>query len=104
MHHRPPYRAITRWANEEAAERNRQRVMAHPQVISRRKEIVEHIFGTLRNWGYDKFLLRGLRKVRAEFSLSALTYNLRRVFNLLSCEDLIKALQNQSIAPSGAAV
>ena len=99
-----PYRAITRWANEEAAERNRQRVMAHPQVISRRKEIVEHIFGTLRNWGYDKFLLRGLRKVRAEFSLSALTYNLRRVFNLLSCEDLIKALQNQSIAPSGAAV
>jgi transposase len=97
-----PYRTITRWANEEAAERTLQRVLANPQVISRRKEMVEHVFGTMRNWGHDKFLLRGLRKVRAEFSLSALTYNLRRVLNLLSCEDLIQALQNPSASSSAA--
>ena len=34
------------------------------------------VFGTLRVWGHDSFLMRGLAKVRAEFSLSALIYNL----------------------------
>jgi hypothetical protein len=60
--------------------------------VARRKTIVEPVFGTMRRWGFDYFLLRGLEKVRAEFSLAALTYNLRRVLNLISLEKLLAAL------------
>ena len=36
--------------------------------------------------------MRGLEKVRAEFSLTALAYNLRRAFNILGMEKLMAAL------------
>jgi len=52
------------------------------------------VFGTLRQWGHDHFLMRGLAKVRAEFSLSALIYNLRRVLNLRSVEQLLAVLRS----------
>ena len=39
------------------------------------------------------FLMRGLEKVRAEFSLTALAYNLRRVLNIVAFPDLIAALR-----------
>jgi transposase len=38
------------------------------------------------------FLMRGLEKVRGEFSLTALAYNLRRVLNIVEFPDLIAAL------------
>jgi hypothetical protein len=38
------------------------------------------------------FLMRGLEKVRAEFSLTALAYNLRRALNILGVEKLIPAV------------
>jgi transposase len=65
------------------------RVAEHRQLVAQRKTIVEHVFGTLRNWGHDIFLTRGLQSVRGEFSLSALSYNLRRVLQLVSVERLI---------------
>jgi len=37
--------------------------------------------------------MRGLEKVRAEFSLTALAYNLRCVLNIMAFPDLIAALQ-----------
>jgi hypothetical protein len=37
--------------------------------------------------------MRGLERVRAEFSLTALAYNLRRVLNIMEFPDLIAALQ-----------
>jgi hypothetical protein len=36
--------------------------------------------------------LRGLQKVRAEFSLTALAYNLRRALNILGVEKLMAAV------------
>lgn len=88
------YRVIARRTNEAVVERAAARVAAHPEIVAARKTIVEHVFGTLRNWGHDEFLLKGLAKVRAEFSLSALVYNLRRVLNLQRIEDLLAALPN----------
>jgi hypothetical protein len=73
-------------------ERQAQRVKAHPEIVAERKTIVEHVFGTLRNWGHDNFLTRGLKAVRAEFSLSALSYNLRRALQLVGVESLLAAL------------
>jgi hypothetical protein len=49
-------------------------------VYSRRKVIVEPVFGQLKNRGFRQFLLRGLKKVRGEFSLMALSHNLLKLF------------------------
>jgi hypothetical protein len=38
------------------------------------------------------FLMRGLEKVRTEFSLTVLAYNLRRVVNLVEMPRLLAAL------------
>ena len=71
----------------------RERLRAHPEMMARRGGLVEHPFGTLKFWmGYGAFLTRGLESVRAEFTLSCLAYNLRRVLNLVSVRDLLKAL------------
>jgi len=86
------YRKIARRTNEAVVERAASRAEAHPEKIAQRKEIVEHVFGNLRLWGHDTFLMRGLGKVRAEFTLSALVYNLRRVLNLVSLTELLRAL------------
>jgi hypothetical protein len=42
------------------------------------------------NQGY--FLMRGLEKVRAEFSLTALAYNLTRAVNLVGIPKMLAAL------------
>lgn len=42
--------------------------------------------------GAWRFLTRGLERVRGEFSLSALAYNLRRVLNLKPMSELLSAL------------
>ena len=86
------YRKLSRLANEAVVEQQAQRVRAHPELVCRRQEIVEHVFGTLRNWGHDRFLMKGLEQVRAEFSLSCLTYNLRRVLNLVQMPALLAAV------------
>ena len=63
----------------------------HPRP---RRKIVEHPFGTIKQWmNQGAFLMRGLEKVRAEFSLTALAYNLRRVLNIVAFPDLIAALK-----------
>lgn len=89
------YRKISRLENEAVVERQAARVAAQPEVVAKRKTVVEHVFGTLRLCGHDEFLCRGLELVRAEFSLSALSYNLRRALNVLGVEKLLAGLANQ---------
>ena len=43
-------------------------------------------------FGYTHFLLKGLEKVRCEWSLTTLAYNLKRVLNLVSFEKLMQAV------------
>lgn len=65
------------------------RLASRPEVMRLRRETVEHPFGTIKqtmNQGF--FLLKGLEKVRAEFSLTALAYNLIRVINLVGVRRL----------------
>jgi hypothetical protein len=64
-----------------------------PDILARRREIVEHPFGTIKQWmNQGAFLMRGLDKVRAEFSLTALVYNLRRALNILGVARLMAAV------------
>jgi transposase len=90
------YRRIYRSADEVAVERLAQRVRRYPELIAKRKTIVEHVFGTLRQWGQDQFLMRGLAAVRAEFSLSCLAYNLRRALGLISVQTLRHTIQTNA--------
>ncbi len=77
-------RSVTRIENEDALDRMAVRVAAHPTIMHRRREIVEHPFGSIKQWmRQSAFLTRGLDNVRAEFSLTALAYNLRRAINIL---------------------
>jgi transposase len=85
------YRRIYRSTDEAAVERLAQRVGRCPDLIAERKTIVEHVFGTLRHWGQDEFITRGLAAVRAEFSLSCLAYNFRRMLQLVTLQKVQEA-------------
>ena len=86
-------RTITRLAFEEVQEAMAERVRRNPQIMRRRKAIIEHVFGTIkRSLGYDYFLCRGFRKVATEVHLTVLAYNLKRVCNLVGVPVLIKAV------------
>jgi hypothetical protein len=50
-------------------------------TYARRKGMVEPIFGQIKHGrGFRQFLLRGLEKMRGEWSLICLTHNLRKLF------------------------
>ena len=91
-------RRITRWADEHILEAMEQRVKARPDMLRQRKELVEHVFGTMkRHLQHGYFLLKTLPKVRAEFSLTVLTYNLKRVIAILGVPKLLAALLDPAI-------
>ena len=52
-------------------------------IYSRRKVIVEPVFGQIKNRGFRQFLLRGLAKVRGEWSLITLSHNLLKLHGAL---------------------
>uniref|UniRef100_UPI003EBF9AC1 transposase n=1 Tax=Falsirhodobacter sp. 1013 TaxID=3417566 RepID=UPI003EBF9AC1 len=55
---------------------------------------VEHPFGSVKQWmGQGAFLMRRLENVRAEFSLTAIAYNLRRAISLVGIPALIAAVR-----------
>jgi transposase len=86
-------RTITREANEHLMEAMAERMRREPGKFKLRKTLAEHPFGTIkRSLGYTHFLLKGLEKVRTEWSLITLVYNLKRVLNLVSLEKLMQAV------------
>jgi hypothetical protein len=77
------FRAVSRLENQAVLDRMQARLAKRPGVLDRPCETVEHPFGTIKQWmNQGAFLMRGLEKVHAEFSLTALVYNLRRVLNI----------------------
>jgi transposase len=70
-----------------------ERMRREPGKFKLRKTLAEHPFGTIkRSLGYTHFLLKGLEKVRTEWSLITLVYNLKRVLKLVSFEKLMQAV------------
>jgi Transposase DDE domain len=87
-------RRVSRLENEAVLDRMATRLKARPELLDRRREIVEHTFGSIKQWmNQGAFLMKGLDKVRAEFSLTALAYNLRRVLNILGVEAMTAAVR-----------
>jgi transposase len=86
------FRSVSRMENEAVLDRMQVRLAQRPQVLAQRREAVEHPFGSIKQWmNQGAFLMRGLEKVRGEFSLTALAYNLRRVLNLVGFPELMAA-------------
>lgn len=86
-------RKLGRWVDQEVIERLQARNRGRPELLKLRKTLAEHPFGTIK-WGMDQgfFLLKGMRKVTTEFGLTVLSYNLKRVLNILGVEQMISLL------------
>jgi DDE family transposase len=104
-------RSVFRWEHEDVIERHRARMQKAEadRPMRRRSGLVEHPFGTLKcRAGYRHFLVRGFDKVRGEWSLMALSYNLARVIRIVGLDRLIAhfarraetaTLRSQTVAP-----
>src|SRR5580704_13881984 len=87
-------RRVSRLENEAALDRMAARLKARPELLDRRREIVEHPFGSIKQWmNQGAFLMRGLDNVRGEFSLTALVYNLRRALNIVGIGAMTAAVR-----------
>lgn len=87
------YRKLSVHEDHEIIEAVKVRLRQQPQMAASRRSLVEHPFGTLKFWqGYHHFLTKGIEMVRAEFTLSCLAYNFRRVLNLLGVSRLLSVL------------
>lgn len=90
----PRGRYVYRWEHEAVLDRLKQRLARGADIIKRRKAIIEHVFGTIKKiWNYGAILLRRLTNVASEVALINLTYNIRRVVNILGTQKLIWHLQ-----------
>ena len=82
-----PHNSIGR---PQKPERVRLILRRNPDDMQRRKELVEHPFGTIKWYdGAHYFLCRGKEMVSAEIALSFLTYNLRRAIRILGVGALV---------------
>lgn len=89
-----PERRIPRWEHEHVLEAVQARLDADPQAMRRRRETVEHPFGTLKaRMGATHFLMKTLPKVAAEMALYVLAYNLTRVMNSTGIKLLMAAIR-----------
>jgi len=86
-------RRISRWVDEKLLEEMARRVRARPEVMRRRQQLSEPPFGTIkRAMGHGYFLMKGLNKVGAEMSLTVLSYNIKRVINIIGVKKMIEAV------------
>jgi hypothetical protein len=73
-----------------------ERVRANPAIMKQRKELIEHVFGTMkRSMDQGYFLLRTRKKVAAEMSLTVLAYNLKRAITILGVKGLMAGLMER---------
>jgi transposase len=87
-------RRITRWEHEHVVEAVQRRLDEDPQAMRRRRETVEHPFGTIKaRMGATHFLMKTLPRVAAEMALHVLAYNLTRVMNIMGPGRLIAAIR-----------
>ena len=89
---RGKYRTIINQPLHEYARVVDLRTQQNMDAYQKRKQLVEHPFGTVkRSLGFTHFLTRGNESVRAESSLHFLAYNMRRVINILGTEEIAAA-------------
>jgi len=76
------YKKLARMKNEKFVEKNRKQLLSESGTIEYKKRMhtVEPVFGNIKfNLGFRQFLLRGLLKVKGEFSLMCIAHNLKKI-------------------------
>ena len=69
------------------------RLDVDPTAMRRRRETVEHPFGTIKaRMGATHFLMKTLPRVASEMALHVLAYNLTRVMNIVGVQPLLAAI------------
>ena len=87
-------RRIPRWEHEHVLEAVQERLDADPNAMRRRRETVEHPFGTLKmRMGATHFVCKTLPRVASEMALHVLAYNLTRVMNIIGIKPLLAAIR-----------
>ncbi len=87
-------RRIPRWEHEHVLDAVQARLDADPNAMRRRRETVEHPFGTLKmRMGATHFLMKTLPRVASEMALHVLAYNLTRVMNIIGIKPLLAAIR-----------
>jgi transposase len=86
-------RKIKRWVDQGVIDRLQARNRGRPELLKQRKTLAEHPFGTIK-WGMNQgfFLLKGISKVTTETGLTVLSYNLKRVLNIIGVQQMISSL------------
>ena len=87
-------RTIIRDFHEDARQAMHERASLDPAWMRHRRCLAEHPFATMKSMmGYPHFLLRGLKKAKAEMALTVLGFNLKRVITILGVPALLAKLQ-----------
>jgi transposase len=80
-HHAPSAEVSAEPATAKARMAAKVRTPEGKALYARRKVIVEPVFGQIKEArGFRRFLLRGLKKIRGEWSLVCLTHNLLKIW------------------------
>ncbi|MGK0173911.1 MAG: transposase [Ulvibacter sp.] len=88
------YRRISRWEHESILDTVNERLEQEPEKMKARRNTVEHPFGTIKYWmGYTHFQMKTLECVRTEISLHVLSYNLKRMINIVGIKPLMEAMK-----------
>lgn len=90
-------RTITRHKEQQWLDQYKERMKGAKAklLITLRKQLVEHPFGTIKYWmGKIPILLRGKLKVQTEIDIYTTCYNLKRLVNIEKNENLIQLIRN----------
>ena len=81
-----PAKRLWRWEHEALITQHRTKMetLEAKTMIKQRAALAEHPFGTIKqNLGWSHFMVRGKTKVAGENALIMLTYNFKRLLNLI---------------------
>lgn len=97
----PRGREISIYDNRDILYKMRQKLdtIEGKKIYRKRKVIVEPVFGNIKhNLKFREFLLRGLTKVKAEFTLIAIVHNIKKIAKFLR-KQLIFKLPREDLIP-----
>jgi len=88
-------RILSRSTFTEYYETNRKTYLEKEHLYKRRQAIVEHPFGTMkRQWGFSYILTKkGISRAGADVGFMFIAYNIRRIVNILTRDQLIEYLR-----------
>ena len=86
---------IQRSEYQGAVERNKENILANPQLYQQRQALVEHPFGTMkRQWGFDHIMTKKTKaRASADVGFIFIAYNLRRIINIVGKKPLMAFLK-----------